>query len=95
MCMCIQPSANSLRSSIRYLEHLAPLTIRPQTRFSHSPFPHSENAFYLQTSCTKRSCGPGFPRSMPNAGKLRELSAKRQCALRRRLFIHPDLTPSP
>lgn len=49
-----------------------------------------------QTWRTKRSCGPGFPRSTPSAGGTpRELSAKRQYALRRRLSIHPDLTPFP
>lgn len=92
----VEPSWRRLRSrsSIRYLEHLAPLTIRPDPIFPLS-FPHPGNAFYPQTWRTKRSCGPGFPRSTPSAGTPRELSAKRQYALRRHLSIHPDLTPSP
>lgn len=73
----------------------APLTISRADPIFPLSFPHPGNAFYPQTSRTKRSCGPGFPRSTPSAGTPRELSAKRQYALRRRLSIHPDLTLSP
>lgn len=40
VCVCVFNPWQSLRSrsSIRYLEHLVPLTTRPQTRFSHSRF---------------------------------------------------------
>lgn len=90
-----------VRQSVRYPKHLAASVHLTNPDFSilassargraSSPAPVREPLLCLPQ-------GPGFSRSTPSAGTPRELSAKRQYALPRRLFIHPwspGLTPSP
>lgn len=61
-------------------------------------FPASRSSRRLRAQNAFVQTGGGFSRSAPSAGTPRELSAKRQYALHRRLSIHPrspGVTPSP